>query len=93
MQASTDSKGAVLKLTWRSLQYISAGAVVLLFMARFLHPLYYSSSAFIQIGLFSDRICSTGPFEMAVCPYLVPPYETLMTIFAVLLAVTVWIRK
>jgi hypothetical protein len=65
--------------------------IVLLFVARILQPRGYSSQAFIQSGLFYDKICAIGSYEMAVCPYTAPPYETLMGLLGLLLVVFVWI--
>lgn len=82
-----------MKLGKRHLQYADTLILSLLLGARIIHPRLYSNSAFIQLGLFYDRICATGPFEMAVCPYWAPPYETLILILAALLIASILIDK
>jgi hypothetical protein len=62
--------------------------MIVVFFARTLEPYNYSEHAFIQSGLFYDRICSVGSYEMIVCPYTTQPYETYMTILAVLLTIS-----
>jgi hypothetical protein len=64
--------------------------IVVLFVARVVEPGDYSSHAFIESGLFSDKICTVGSYEMVVCPYTAPPYETCMSILGVLLVVFIW---
>ena len=49
-----------------------------------------SGRVFIEIGLFSDRLCHLGSYEMFVCPDNLPPYETFLTILAIMLLVSVW---
>jgi len=65
--------------------------IVVIFVARILEPRGYSSQAFIQSGLFYDKICAIGSYEMAVCPYTAPPYETLMGLLGILLVVIIWL--
>lgn len=61
--------------------------LVIVFLARILYPIYYSSRAFIQIGLFNDKICYVGSYEMIVCPYSAPPFETFIVIFVILFVI------
>lgn len=61
--------------------------IVALFAARVFEPAGYSSHAFIESGLFLDKICTVGSYEMVVCPYTAPPYETFMSILGFLLVV------
>jgi hypothetical protein len=65
--------------------------IVLLFVARVAEPEGYSSRAFIESGFFLDKICTAGSYEMVVCPYTAPPYETLMSILGVLLIIFIWL--
>lgn len=64
--------------------------IVAVVVARILQPLSYSSQAFIQSGLLYDKVCSNGSYEMVVCPYTAPPYETFTGILAVLLVILIW---
>jgi len=65
--------------------------IVVLFVSRILEPGGYSSQAFIESGLFLDKICTVGSYEMVVCPYSAPPYETFMSILGLLLVVFIWL--
>jgi hypothetical protein len=58
-------------------------ALVILVILRLLLPLHYSSQAFIQTGLFYDKICYLGSYVSTVCPYLAPPFETLAVILVI----------
>jgi hypothetical protein len=60
------------------------------FLARVLDTYSYLGQAVIVPGFFSDRICYKGSYEMIVCPYNVPPSETLMLIFGCLFIATSW---
>ena len=64
--------------------------VAITFIARMIQPLNYPGHPFIQTGLFYDKICALGSYEMIVCPYTAPPYETLISILAIVLVVLVW---
>jgi len=76
---------------WRYGVSVTSALIVVLFVARILEPGGYSSHAFIEIGLFFDRVCTVGSYEMIVCPYTAPPYETLMSILGLLLVLFIWI--
>jgi len=65
--------------------------MIAVFLARTLEILSHSDRAFIKSGLFYDMICYLGSYEIIVCPYTTIPYETVMAILAVLLALSTWI--
>jgi len=78
----------------RILPYIIGVISVLItaiFVVRMLQPRGYSSQAFIQSGLFYDKVCTIGSYEMVVCPYTAPPYETFMSLLGLLLVVFIWL--
>ena len=64
--------------------------MVAVFLARAVETYTYLGQAVIVPGLFSDKICYKGSYEMIVCPYTVPPYETLMLILGGLLISSLW---
>jgi hypothetical protein len=65
--------------------------IVVIFVARILEPRSYSSQAFIESGVLYDKICTIGSYEMIVCQYTAPPYETFMVLLGLLLVVFIWI--
>jgi len=67
--------------------------IVVILVARILEPGGYSSHAFIESGLMFDKICTVGSYDMVVCPYTVPPYETFMSILGVLLVVFILLDR
>ncbi len=60
--------------------YILIFLMIAVFIARVAETYSYLGQAVIVPGVFSDRICYKGSYEMIVCPYTVPPYESLMLI-------------
>ncbi|MGA2783745.1 MAG: hypothetical protein ABSF09_03495 [Candidatus Bathyarchaeia archaeon] len=74
--------------------YITGGLAILFIVGlivRTLEIYNYSSRAFIRSGLFYDKICYLGSYEMFVCPYTTQPYETYLTILAILLIISTWV--
>ncbi len=59
-------------------------------LARAVESYSYLGQAVIAPGLFNDRVCYKGSYEMIVCPYTVPPYETLIFILGALLIACAW---
>jgi hypothetical protein len=82
-------------LTKERISYFVSGGIifliVLVFVARTLQVSSYSTQAFVEIGLFSDKVCSNGSYEMVVCPYTAPPYETIMILLAALLVIVTFV--
>lgn len=77
----------------RSLWYLVRVLIFLLIvvlLARAVETYRYLGQAAIMPGLLSDNVCYRGSYEIIVCPYTVPPYETLMLILVVLLTICVW---
>ena len=75
----------------RILQCTVAATILLLiavFLARTLELRGHSGRAFIRSSLLHDTICYVGSYEMIVCPYTTQPYETYMTILAILIVST-----
>ncbi len=64
--------------------------MIAVFIARAVETYSYLGQAVIVPGVFSDRICYKGSYEMIVCPYTVPPYETLILILGGLLIACAW---
>ncbi len=64
--------------------------LVAVFTARAVETYSYLGHAVIVPGLFSDSIYYKGSYEMIVCPYTVPPYETLIFILGALLISCAW---
>lgn len=64
--------------------------MVLVFVSRTLTILSYSSPVILRSGLFADRVCYKGSYEMIVCPYSAPPYEAFWAVLSVLLVISVW---
>ncbi len=64
--------------------------MVAVFSARAFESYRYRGQAVIAPGLLYDRVCYKGSYEMIVCPYTVPPYETLIFIFGALLIACAW---
>jgi hypothetical protein len=78
----------------RVLAYITGGLAILfivVLVARTLEIYNHSSRAFIRSSIFYDKICYLGSYEIFVCPYTVQPYETYLTILAILLIISTWI--
>lgn len=79
--------------TKRSLRYavrILIFLMVIVFLARAVETYRYWGQAAIVPGLFNDSVCYRGSYEIIVCPYTAPPYETVMFILAALLVICVW---
>ena len=77
----------------RSLRYIVWVLIflmILVFLARAVESYNYLGQAVIVPGLFTDRICYKGSYEMIVCPYTVPPYEAIMLTLGGLLIACAW---
>lgn len=77
----------------RRLPYLVGGILLLMlivFVARTLEISNYSGLVILRVGLFYDRVCYKGSYEMIVCPYTAPPYETLWAILSILLIISIW---
>lgn len=67
--------------------------IIVVFLLRLSATSGYPGPVFIQSGLYYDRICYVGSYEMVVCPYTAPPYETIMAVLAVVLLFLFWIER
>jgi len=83
-------KWAVLANRYRALPYVFGSLLILILLARTIEVFSRSGRVFIEIGLFSDKLCYLGSFEMIVCPDYLPPYEVFLTVLAIMLAVSLW---
>jgi hypothetical protein len=86
-------KWAVLATRYRILPYIFGSVLIIIILARTIELSSRSGRPFIEIGLFSDKLCYLGSYEMIICPNYLPPYETFLTIIAIMLVVTLWITR
>jgi len=76
------------------LLYFLGLLIIIVFLARIIQVYSYWGYAFLEIGLFSDKICSRGSYEIIVClPDAIPPYETILGILAILLKFSLWLTK
>jgi len=76
------------------LPYLFGLLIIIVFLARIIQVYSYLGYAFLEIGLFSDKICSPGSYEVIVClPDTIPPYETILGILAILLIFSLWLTK
>ena len=76
------------------LPYLFGLLIIIVFLARIIQVYSYLGYAFLEIGLFSDKICSRGSYEVIVClPDTIPPYETILGILAILLIFSLWLTK
>jgi hypothetical protein len=76
---------------YRILPYFIGSLIVIVFLARLIQTYSYMGYAFVEIGLFYDKICYRGSYEIIVClPDSLPPYETCLAILAILLVFSLW---
>jgi len=76
---------------YRILPYFFGSLIVIVFLARIIQTYSYMGYAFVEIGLFYDKICSRGSYEIIVClSDSIPPYETCLAILAILLVFSLW---
>ncbi len=76
------------------LPYLFGLLIIIVCLARIIQVYSYLGYAFLEIGLFSDKICARGSYEIIMClPDTVPPYETILGILAILLIVSLWVTK
>jgi hypothetical protein len=75
---------------YRVLPYIFGSLAILVVVVRSWEVYGGSGRAFIRSGLMFDKLCYLGSFEITVCPYTLPPYETFLAILAVLLVLSLW---
>jgi hypothetical protein len=76
------------------LPYFFGCLIVIVFAARIIQTYSYMGYAFVEIGLFYDKICSRGSYDIIVClPDTIPPYETMLGILAILLIFSLWLIK
>ena len=59
-------------------------------IARIVETYRYMGQTFVRIGLLYDSVCYRGSYEMIVCPYTLPPYETYLVILAIVLLMSLW---
>ncbi len=64
--------------------------LIIVFLARAVETYRYLDQAAIMPGLFRDSVCYRGSYEIIVCPYTAPPYETVMLILVALLTICAW---
>ena len=73
-----------------ALQFV-AGILIVLFslvlVARTLEIYGHSGQISMASGLFYDKLCYLGSYEIVVCSNILPPYETYLTILLILLAI------
>lgn len=77
----------------RRLPYLIGGILLLMFivfLARTLEVSNYSGLVILRSGLFYDKVCYKGSYEMIVCPHTAPPYETFWAILSILLIISIW---
>ena len=86
-------KWTVLATSYRILPYIFGSALIIIILARTIELFSRSGKLFIEIGLFSDKLCYLGSYEMIICPDYLPPYETFLTVIAIMLVVSLWIIR
>jgi hypothetical protein len=78
----------------KTLPYLFGLLIIIVFVARIIQVYSYLGYAFLKIGLFSDKICTRGSYEIIVClPEAMPPYETILGILAILLVFSLWLIK
>jgi hypothetical protein len=75
----------------RILPYIFGSLAIVILVLRIFEMLSRSRGEFIEVGLFSDRLCHLGSYEMFVCTDYLPPYETLLVILAIMLVSSLWV--
>jgi len=76
------------------LPYFLGLLIIIVFLAKIIQVYSYLGYAFLEIGLFSDKICSRGSYEIIVClSNSIPPYETILGILAILLVFSLWLIK
>jgi hypothetical protein len=73
--------------------YILVSLAVVILLVRIFEMLSRSGSAFVEIGVFSDRLCHLGSYEMFVCTDYLPPYETLLVILSIMLVFSTWVNR
>jgi len=74
------------------LSYIFTSLIIVVFVARIIQTYTYMGYAYVQAGLFYDKICSRGSYEIIVClPNTFPPYETCLAVLAILLIFSLWL--
>ena len=73
------------------LTYFFGILLIIVFLARLAQTYSYLGYGFVQVGIFSDKICSRGSYEIITClPDTLPPYETILVILAILLMFSLW---
>lgn len=65
--------------------------MAIVFIARVTETYRYMGHAFIRIGFLYDSVCYLGSYEIIVCPYMLPPYETYLLILTIVLLTSVWV--
>ena len=76
------------------LPYLFGLLIIIVFVARIIQVYSYLGYAFVEIGLFSDKICVRGIYEMITCLLnAIPPYETILGILAIFLIFSLWLTK
>jgi len=75
----------------RLVTYFLASLLIVVFLARLVQSYSYLGYGFVQVGLLSDKICTRGSYEIIIClPDILPPYETILVILAILLIFSLW---
>ncbi len=75
---------------YRVLPYLFGSLLLIVLIARTSEILSRPGRVFIESGIFSDKLCYLGSFEMIVCPEYLPPFETCLAVLAIMLVVSVW---
>ncbi len=75
---------------YRVLSYLFGSLLLIVLLARTFETLSRPGRVFIENGVFSDKLCYLGSYEVIVCPYLLPPYETCLLVLAMMLVISVW---
>ena len=74
------------------LTYFFGIMLILVFLARLAQTYSYLGYGYVQVGIISDKICSRGSYEIITClPEMLPPYEAILVILAILLIFSVWL--
>ena len=75
----------------RILTYFLGILLIIVFLARLVQTYSYLGYGFVQMGILSDKICARGSYEIIIClPDILPPYETILTLIAILLIFSLW---